>query len=50
MCLLCRLKKAFQEMLQTSVTGAAVRVELYLQSSADFEKAKSLIDRAFDES
>ena len=24
-------------------------VELYLQSSADFEKAKSLIDRAFDE-
>ena len=24
-------------------------VELYLQSSADFEKAKPLIDRAFDE-
>ena len=26
MCLLCHLKKAFQEMLQTSATGAAVRL------------------------
>lgn len=24
-------------------------VELYLQSNADFEKARTLIDRAFDE-
>lgn len=44
---------SFEEGFSRDVTNIGHRgcgaVELYLQSSADFEKAKSLIDRAFDE-
>ena len=43
-----RMRKVFKRCHKHYHWGCGA-VELYLQSSVDFEKAKPLIDRAFDE-